>query len=374
MKFYTTRHAYYCGIDLHTRFMYLCIIDNEGTVHYHKNHRARGQDLLRILKRFGDDVVVCCECTYSWYWLADLCHEEGIPFVLGHATYMRAIHGAKTKNDKLDSEKIARLLAGHMIPQAYVYPKGMRETRALLRRRMAMVNDRAQYQAHLVCLRQQYNLPALDRSLIRRREKESLLDAFSDQDVQRLAETDVDLLTAYDPLIGELESYIEKRAAVTDPASLSQLRSIPGVGKTLSLVMLYEIHDIARFPTVKDFCSYARLIGCQAESNGKKLGVQGRKVGNPYLKWAFSEAAMLFLSRNALAEKYKRRMENKHGKARTLNIVAHRLGIAVYHMLNSGRVFDIYKFLNMPHPQGAGRKEKNKARAAVKECKMKALV
>ncbi len=59
---------------------------------------------------------------FTWYWLADLCQKEGIPFVLGHALYMKAIHGGKAKNDKIDSKKIAVLLRGGMIPMAYVYP------------------------------------------------------------------------------------------------------------------------------------------------------------------------------------------------------------------------------------------------------------
>ena len=77
---------------------------------------------------------------FAWYWLADLCLEEKVPFVLGHALYMKAIHGGKAKTDKIDAHKIAVLLRGGMLPQAYVYPKGMRETRDLLRRRTSALN------------------------------------------------------------------------------------------------------------------------------------------------------------------------------------------------------------------------------------------
>jgi hypothetical protein len=50
--------------------------------------------------------------------LADLCAQEGIPFILGHALSLKAIHGGKAKNDTLDAYKIAMLLRGGMIPQA----------------------------------------------------------------------------------------------------------------------------------------------------------------------------------------------------------------------------------------------------------------
>src|SRR5713226_4903088 len=77
-------------------------------------------------------------------WLADLCAREGIPFVLGHALYMKAIHGGKAKNDKIDAQKIAVLLRGGMLPQAYVYPAVMRATRDLLRHRCHLGQKRAE--------------------------------------------------------------------------------------------------------------------------------------------------------------------------------------------------------------------------------------
>ena len=53
---------------------------------------------------------------FAWYWLADLCEDDEIPFTLGHALYMRAIHGGKAKNDRIDAAKIAGLLRGGMFP------------------------------------------------------------------------------------------------------------------------------------------------------------------------------------------------------------------------------------------------------------------
>ena len=64
--------------------------------------------------------------------------------MLGHALYMKAIHGDKAKNDKIDSHKIAVLLRGGMLPQADVYAATMRATRDLLRRRMYLTRKRAE--------------------------------------------------------------------------------------------------------------------------------------------------------------------------------------------------------------------------------------
>ena len=115
--------------------------------------------MLRVLKPFREDVVVAVECMFTWYWIADLCAQENIKFVLGHALYMKAIHGGKAKNDKIDSRKIALLIRSGMFPQAYVYPAKMRATRDLLRRRNHLKRKRAELLAHIQNTKSQYNLP-----------------------------------------------------------------------------------------------------------------------------------------------------------------------------------------------------------------------
>ena len=143
MRFYNGQHEHYCGIDLHARSMYVCVLDDAGEKLFHRKLPTEPPAFLRMLKPFRRDVVVAVESLYCWYWLGDLCAAEGIPFVLGHALYMKAIHGGKAKNDKIDSYKIATLLRGGTLPQGYVYPREMRATRDVLRRRLFFVRHRA---------------------------------------------------------------------------------------------------------------------------------------------------------------------------------------------------------------------------------------
>ena len=110
MRFYEQPHSFYCGVDLHARTMYLCVLDSQGETRLHANFPSRPEALLEALQPFREDVVVAAECMFCWYWLADLCTGEGIPFVLGHALCMKAIHGGKAKTDKIDAKKIATLL------------------------------------------------------------------------------------------------------------------------------------------------------------------------------------------------------------------------------------------------------------------------
>jgi transposase len=344
MRFYTEQHRYYCGIDLHARSMYVCVLDQKGQTAVHRKLPTEPALLLKLLKPYRSDVVVAVECLYCWYWIADLCAAQGIPFVLGHALYMKAIHGGKSKNDKIDSYKIAALLRGGNLPQAYVYPSVMRATRDVLRRRLFFVRHRAGLLAHIQMTITQYNLPPFEKRIDKARNRDGLLEHFEDEDVQMSVAANMALLDSYDQSIAELELFLEHRAKVHDGAAYYLLRTVPGIGKILSLTILYEIHKISRFPTVGQFLSYGRLVAGQRESAGKNLGSGGRKMGNVYLKWAFSEAAALHLRGNPQGKRLFQKLERKHGKGKALSILAIKLARAVYYMLRRRVSFDAERF------------------------------
>ncbi|HMB70583.1 MAG TPA: IS110 family transposase [bacterium] len=345
MRFYTQRRTFYCGVDLHARWMYLCILSHEGEILFHKNLPAGPEPFLKAIAPFRDGIVVGAECIFTWYWLADLCEREGIEFVLGHALYMRAIHGAKVKNDKVDSQKIAALLRGGTFPMAFVYPREMRATRDLLRRRTHLVRRRADLLAHIQNTNSQYNLPEFGQKIAQKMHRTGIADAFPEPAVRRSIAIDVELIDHLDLMLERRKKEIERTARHHDPQALFLLRTVHGIGATLGLVILYEIQSIDRFERVQDFCSYARLVKCLHESSGKRSGKSWSKIGNVHLKWAFSEAAVLFLRANPEGMKYKKRLERKHGKAKALSILAHRLGRAVYYILKRRKAFDMKIFL-----------------------------
>ncbi len=165
MKLYQKEHRYYCGIDLHARSLYICILDRKGEKMVHKNVKANPQALVNAITKYLDDIVISVECMFTWYWVADFCDEHGIDFVLGHALYMKLISGGKAKNDKIDSFKIASILKGGMMPMAFVYPKKMRSTRDLLKRRNHLVRKRSELITHVINTNSQYNLPDIGLKL-----------------------------------------------------------------------------------------------------------------------------------------------------------------------------------------------------------------
>src|SRR5262249_41577455 len=155
---------------------------------------------------------------------------------------------------------------------------------------------------------------------------------------------DLALINTYDTQIGDLELYLARTAKVDDPQAFHRLRSVPGIGKILALVLLYEIHDIRRFPEVGQFLSYARLVRCAHEPADKTQGTAANKIGNPHLKGPFWEAACLSLRASERAKKWLARREKKHGTARALGALAARLGRTVYHLLRKREVFDSKRF------------------------------
>ena len=345
MRFYTKTHTYYCGIDLHARWMYLCVLDQQGEVLLHRNLRACPEAFWKAIEPFRQDLVVAVECSFSWYWLADLCAQQRIEFVLGQALYRKAIHGGKAKNDKIDSHQIAVLLRGGMIPVAYVYPPQRRSTRDRLRRRTYFMRQRAERLTPVQHTHSPSNLPEIGQKIAYRANRSGVAERFPDPVVQTSIETDLAFIDFYDTRLSQLELFITRQGKGHDAHSFYLPRTVPGLGKILALTLLYEIHAIARFERVQEFVSYCRLVKCARQSAGKNYGTSGKKIGNVHLKWAFSEAAVLFLRNNPKGQQLLARLEKKHGKEKALTLLAHKLARAVYFILRREKAFDLTQFL-----------------------------
>jgi transposase len=259
---------------------------------------------------------------------------------------MKAIHGGKAKNDKIDAHKIAVLLRGGMLPQASVYPAEMRATRDLLRRRMHLARKRGELLAHVHHTNSQYTLPALGKKIAYKSNRAGVAERFADPAVPKSIAVDLALITYDDELLRDVERTIVNTAKPHDAHTLYLRQTVPGIGKILSLVLLYAIHQIDRFPRVQAFASYCRLVKCAKESAGKRSGTSGTKIGHAHLKWAFSEAAVFFLRDNPAGQKCLTRLEKKQSKGKALTILAHTLARAVYDMLQHKTAFDMPKFLH----------------------------
>ncbi len=395
MKYYTSTTEFNCGIDLHARQMYVCLMDRQGKKLVHTN--VKDNDfayLLKLVEPYKHSLTVCCECMFGWYWLADACQAAGLTFVLAHALYVRAIHGGKNKNDRIDSEKLAHLLRSNLISPAYVYPAQQRPLRALLRQRIFYVWRRAQLLARIHCHQLAHNrIPAKQSRWTRDDWEERLLKAEMHPLRQRIfyvwrraqllarihchqlahnripakqsrwtrddweerllkaeihplrqlaLQNDLAMIRHFDHQIFEVEKELYRQTKQVAAREYALLQTVPGIGENLGLTLLYEIGDINRFPTVKDFLSYCRLVKGTVASAGKIKGLRGAKLGNPYLRWAFGEAAVIakrdHFRIRPLAQRLEAQMQGNKFKANT--VLAIKLARSVYFMLKNKTVFD----------------------------------
>ena len=346
MRCYTGQHRFYAGVDLHARSMFTHVLDHTGKTVFEKDLPAEPEVFLDAVKPFRDGLVVGAECMFAWYWLADLCEDHAIPFVLGHALYMRMIHGGKAKTDRIDAAKLAGMLRGGLFPMAYVYPRAKRQTRDLLRRRSFFVRQRAQLITHIQNTNTQFNLPPLSKKLTYAANRSpAIAERFAHPSTRLSITADLGLIDGYDQQIAELERHLVKNAKVDDPVTFGQLRTVPGIGPILGLILLYEIDQIGRFPEAGNFLSYSRLVRCAHQSAGQVKGSGGKKIGNAHLKWAFSEAACLMLRSLPAAKAWMQRQERKRGKRKALSILEAKLGRTVYHLWRKAVPFDAKRFL-----------------------------
>ena len=347
MKYYTSETEFNCGIDLHARQMYVCVMDQQGKKLVHRNIRENDFEyFLKLVAPYRHDLTVVSECTFNWYWLADACFAADIKFVLAHALYLKHIHGGKNKNDRIDSEKLAHLLRANLIPPSYVYPSARRPVRLLLRQRMSYVWERATLKTHLSMGQSAEGLvPARKSDTNRDTWEERILAQYSNELHRFSVSRDMDMIRAYDAQIVKLEAEITRQAKRHCGRDYHLLLSVPGIGRVLAMTLLFEIDTIERFPTVKDFTSYCRLVKGSVASAGKVKGLTGGKMGNGYLRWAFGEAAVIAKRNHPLLTPYAEKLTSKHGTFKGNTILANKIARAVHFMLVTGKGFDAERLI-----------------------------
>jgi transposase len=341
MEFAMIQSQYFCGVDLHARSMFVCIMDPSGHILFHRNMANDFQIFKNSLEPFLPDLAVGVETSYNYYWLADACRNDGIPFFLGHAYYMKCIHGGKKKNDRLDSKKIADLMRANHFPLAYPYPREMRATRDLLRRRHRLVRLRAEAYGHIqkICT-QQGILQIKPIDVKRSKDRRELIQLFDDPELRLMIQSDLDFIDSQDQIIHLLEQRIKDNAKYHDRAAFNILTSVPGIGDMYALTILYEIQDICRFSSHQKFCSYSRLVRCDRTSAGHKSGAGNQKIGNPYLKWAIGDIIIHAKRTSTYMSQYYDHLISHVGPKKALAIIRHKFGIAIYYMLKNGKTFD----------------------------------
>ena len=329
MRFYTTQHPFYCGIDLHARTMSLGILSQDGEVMLHRHMQASPDALLKAMAPDRDDMVSAGACLFPWDWLADLGAQAGRPFGLGHALSRKALPGGQTTNATMDSPNIAVLLRGGLLPPAAVSPAARRATRDLLRRRTHGRRTRAEWLAPLHHTQSQSPLPALGQQSASKATRAGVAERCPAPAVQQSLAVDLALLGHDDERLRDVELSSLTTAQPHPAQTLDLRRTVPGIGASLRGVLRSASPALTRFPRVHEVLSSGRLVTCTPASAGQRDGTAGTTIGNAHRTGACSAAAVLVRRAPPAGPKSLSTLANKPGSGTALPRVGQPLGRTV---------------------------------------------
>ena len=334
--------ALYCGIDLHSSKSWIAILDKELRVEVETSVGNDLEHMLRVLAPYREELEgIAVESTWNWYWLVDGLMEAGYRLHLTNTWAAKQWAGLKYTDDRHDARWLARLLSLGILPEGYIYPKEERPVRDLLRRRSFLVRKRTSF---LLSMRGSFEWRTGMRTSSNdvKRWSPADVEAYVEDSTAALGITcllePIKVLTAQ---IQTVEKQVLARGKLRD--EFAPLQTVWGIGKIIALSVMYEVGDIARFRKVGDFASYCRLVKTARLSVGKSKGSGNRKNGNPYLSWAFSEAAHHAVRHHETARRYFQRKRSKTNGIIAIRALAHKLARASYHVIRDQVDFDPVK-------------------------------
>jgi transposase len=331
--------AFYCGIDLHSNNHVVVVIDDDDQRVY---ERRLNNDLaltLVALAPYKSELIgVAVESTFNWYWLVDGLQAEGYPMQLVNTTAVQQYSGLKYTDDRYDAYWLAHLMRLKILPTGYIYPKELRGTRDLLRRRMFLMQTASK---QLISVQSQiWRQTGVKISSSKLKKESFVVDLPGDME-RKAAEAGLSVYRSIHTELEKIESELLK--AVKPRADYKVLTSIPGVGEVLGMTIALETGNIQRFAEVGDYASYCRCVKSERVSNAKKKGEGNAKSGNKYLSWAFSEAAHFAVRYEPLAKRFFERKLRKTNGIVAIRAVAHKLARAAYYMMRNNTTFDAHK-------------------------------
>ena len=330
-------YTFHCGIDLGSRQSQVAVLDEHQNVLLNAKLPNKLDEIRRILKPYEGRVQAVVESTYNWYWLVDGLQAAAIPVTLAHTAGLAAISSAKVKTDRRDAITLARLLRAGMVPPAYIYPPEHRPIRDLLRHRWDLVAMRATEYRRLRLLLNQNGICEIALGDLKTLDEEEVNALVNHPLIRMKAMLEVERAAMFGQQITLVERQLEDLAE--DRPEYALLNTIPGIGRILGMTILYEVGDISRFEDHRKFSSYCRVVpGCADSSTMRRKG-RNDKSGNPYLKWAFTQAAVKAVNSYPRFKTFFERQAKTHnGRAKKLiaySITAHLIARATYHVLNA---------------------------------------
>ncbi len=331
--------ALYCGIDLHSRDCWLAILDERLKVVQEAKVGNDLDALLQVLEPYCEDLEgVAVESTFNWYWLVDGLQEAGYRMHLTNTWAVQQYEGLKYTDDRHDARWLAHLLSLGILPEGYIYPKEERTTRDLMRRRSFLVRKRTAFMLAMRGAFENRTGTRINSNDLKQWKAEDV-EAHVDDPAAAFGITCLlEPMHVLSSQIKKIEKGVLARGRLRP--EFAPLETVWGIGKILGLTIMYEVGDIGRFRKVGNFTSYCRLVNTARLSAGKRKGSGNRKNGNPYLSWAYSEAAHHAVRHHPEAQKYYQRKRSKTNGIIAIRALAHKLARASYHVMRDHVNFD----------------------------------
>jgi len=283
---------YRVGCDAHKHYSQFAVLDQDG--HLLSQHRVDHQPgaISGFLENLPQGTPVALESVGNWYWIADEIEAAGCLPLLTHAAKAKVMMGNVNKTDKLDAKGLAKLLHLESLPTVWLPPGEIRDERELHRTRMALSKLRTALKNRIHATLAKYGLATTEHSDIFVGAGKAWLETAVSRlpaETGRCVGQELEALDSLQSHIARLEQRIRERVALTP--SIQLLKSLPGVGNILAIVVDREIGSIDRFDTPGQLASYCGVVPTVHASGGKTRFGHMRKPCNQYLKWAFIEAA-----------------------------------------------------------------------------------
>src|SRR5215813_8034039 len=332
----------YGGIDLHANNSVIVLLNEQDKVIYRKRLSNNLPMILEQLDPYRPEIKgMVVESTYNWYWLVDGLMEAEYRVHLANPAAMQQYSGLKYTDDRSDARWLAHVLRLGVLPEGYIYPKAERAVRDLLRKRAHLVR---QHTAQVLSVQ---NL--LARNTGSRFSAKRLVE-FTLADLQGMLPAAEHVLAVTSSLavvhcLGQQIKTLEKtvNTCLKPTPAYAQLQTVDGIGTTLAQTIVLETGALGRFPTVGHYASYCRCVGSTKISNGKRKGQGNIKNGNPYLEWAYVEAAQFAIRFSPTVQRFYQRKQAKSHVIIARKTVAHKLARACYYIMRDLVPFDVHK-------------------------------
>ncbi|MFM0033029.1 IS110 family transposase, partial [Paraburkholderia madseniana] len=258
---------------------------------------------------------------------------------LANTTAIKKYDGLKHSGDETDARYLAHLLRLGILPTGTILPAEHRQVRDLARKRMQLVRSRTSHILAVENITARQSGTRITSNQVKQLDQAAVGQLHLPDDVALAVRANVAVIATLSAQIAIVEKRLQEKVAPRPDYAL--LTTVPGIGQTLATIIVLETGTIERFASAGNFASYARCVDSQRMSNGKKKSEGNTRNGNPYLCWAFIEAANFAMHFSTEARQFYERKKARTNSVIARKALAHKLARACFHMLKERKPFDV---------------------------------